>query len=77
MLNTRCNSICIALIDSSRAVGVTLSFYFVLLLFHFEYFYLLGEGSKAAESTANLIQNITLVRANSMYFGIKSTAKIH
>ena len=39
------------------------------------FFYLSGEGSKGAESTANLIQNITLVRANSVYFGIKSTAK--
>ena len=60
---------------------ITLSFYFVIVvIFYFGVFllYLWGEGSKEyIKNTANLIQSITLVRPNSVYFGIKNPAKYH
>ena len=36
-----------------------------------------GGGSKEHKSTANLIQEITLARSNSVYFGIKNTLNFH
>ena len=50
-LDTRWYSICIALVDLSRArFGITLSLYFVIVVIYFSFIWgihiLLGEGSK-------------------------------